>query len=193
MIPLTTMQRIMSQLQDAVTAIDSNNKDNATKAMNSVDQELKSAANASGITIETSTGWIGRRDAEEEDYKSNVQTDCRTYFDDGTLTYANRYSIREWSHGSVDKEYLDNDQTTFEKSVEVVNSQDNFNKNATINAIPIIAYHDLDYGERIPGSTDVNLFDAEMKYLHENSFTVLTMADLRYDESTHQLYIKPLD
>jgi hypothetical protein len=56
MIPLTTMQMIMSQLQDAVTAIDSNNKDNATKAMNSVDQELKSAANASGITIETSTG-----------------------------------------------------------------------------------------------------------------------------------------
>jgi hypothetical protein len=56
MIPLTIMQMIMSQLQDAVTAIDSNNKDNATKAMNSVDQELKSAANASGITIETSTG-----------------------------------------------------------------------------------------------------------------------------------------
>jgi hypothetical protein len=56
MIPLSIMQRIMSQLQDAVTAIDSNNKDNATKAMNSVDQELKSVANASGISIETSTG-----------------------------------------------------------------------------------------------------------------------------------------
>jgi hypothetical protein len=109
------------------------------------------------------------------------------------LTYANRYSIREWSHDSVDKEYLDNDQTTFEKFVEVVNSQDNFNKNGIIKAIPIIAYHDLDYGERIPGSTDVNLFDAEMKYLHDNSFTVLTMADLGYDESTNQLYIKPLD
>jgi hypothetical protein len=56
MIPLSTMQMIMSQLQDAMTAIDSNNKDNATKAMNSVDQELKSAANASGISIETTTG-----------------------------------------------------------------------------------------------------------------------------------------
>ncbi len=30
------------------------------------------------------------------------QTDCRTYFDNGTLTYANRYSIREWSHNSLD-------------------------------------------------------------------------------------------
>jgi hypothetical protein len=56
MIPQSTMQMIMSQLQDAITAIDSNNKDNATKAMNSVDQELKSAANASGISIETTTG-----------------------------------------------------------------------------------------------------------------------------------------
>jgi hypothetical protein len=38
-----------------MTAIDSGNKDNATKAMNSVDQELKSAANESGISIEPTT------------------------------------------------------------------------------------------------------------------------------------------
>jgi hypothetical protein len=36
----------------------------------------------------------------------------------------------------------------------------------------------------------VNLFDAEMKYLYDNGFAVLTMADLGYDESTHQLYIE---
>jgi hypothetical protein len=29
-----------------------------------------------------------------------------------------------------------------------------------------------------------------MKYLYDNGFTVLTMADLAYDESTHQLYIE---
>jgi hypothetical protein len=136
-------------------------------------------------------GW--NKDQEEQDYQSNIQTDCRTYFDDGTLTYANRYSIREWSHDSVDKENQDNDQKTFEEFVKVVNSQDNFNnnnENGIINAIPIIAYHDLDYGERIPGSTDVNLFDAEMKYLYDNGFTVLTMADLGYDENTNQLYIE---
>ena len=56
MIPQSTMEMIMSQLQDAMTAIDSGNKDNATKALKSVDQELKSAANASGIPIETTTG-----------------------------------------------------------------------------------------------------------------------------------------
>ncbi len=140
-----------------------------------------------------SDGW--NNDQEEKDYQSNIQTDCRTYFDDGTLTYANRYSIREWSHDSADKKYLDNDQKTFEEFVKVVNSQDNFNnnnENGIINAIPIIAYHDLDYGDRISGSTDVNLFDAEMKYLYDNAFTVLTMADLGYDENTNQLYIKHL-
>jgi hypothetical protein len=36
----------------------------------------------------------------------------------------------------------------------------------------------------------VNLFDAEMKYLYDNGFTVLTMADLGYDENTNHLYIE---
>ena len=55
MIPQSTMQMIMSQLQDAMTAIDIDNKDNAIKALNSLDQELKSAANESGISIEPTT------------------------------------------------------------------------------------------------------------------------------------------
>ena len=133
-------------------------------------------------------GW--NEQEEMDNYKSNVQTDCRTYFDDGTLTYANRYSIREWSHSNADKENLNNDQKTFEEFVNVVNSQENFNRDGIIRAIPIIAYHNLDYGYRTPDSTNVNLFDAEMKYLYDNGFTVLTMADLGYDESTHQLYIR---
>jgi Polysaccharide deacetylase len=132
-------------------------------------------------------GWNDQQ--EENDYISNVQTDCRTYSDDGTLTYANRYSIKEWSHSNADKEYFGNDQIIFEEFVKAVNSQDEFNKDGTIRAIPIIAYHDLDHNIT-PDSTSVNLFDAEMKYLYDNGFTVLTMADLAYDESTHQLYIE---
>ena len=132
-------------------------------------------------------GW--NKDQEEQDYQSNIQTDCRTYFDDGKLTYANRYSIREWSHDSANGDY-DNDNQMYEDFVKVVNSQENLNGDGIIRAIPIIAYHDLDYGYRTPDSTSVNLFDAEMKYLYDNGFTVLTMADLAYDESTHQLYIE---
>jgi peptidoglycan/xylan/chitin deacetylase (PgdA/CDA1 family) len=134
-------------------------------------------------------GW--NKQDEEDGAKSNLQTDCRTYFDDGTLTYANRYSIKEWSHSNADKENLGNDQLTFEEFVTAVNSQGNFNKNGIISAIPIIAYHDLDYN-MTPDGTNVNLFDAEMKYLYDNGFTVLTMRDLGYDENTNQIYIKYL-
>ena len=136
-------------------------------------------------------GWNEQEEGEgEEDGDgSNTQTDCRTYSDDGTLTYANRYSIREWSHDSANEEY-DNDNQMYQEFVNVVNSQENFNRDGIIRAIPIIAYHDLDYGYRTPESTNVNLFDAEMKYLYDNGFTVLTMADLGYDENTNQLYIR---
>ena len=135
-------------------------------------------------------GWNEQEEEEEEnDYISNVQTDCRTYSDDGTLTYANRYSIKEWSHSNADKEYFGNDQIIFEEFAKALNSQENFNGDGIIRAISIIAYHDLDHNIT-PDSTSVNLFDAEMKYLYDNGFTVLTMTDLAYDESTHQLYIE---
>ena len=65
----------------------------------------------------------------------------------------------------------------------------NFNNNGIIDAIPIIGYHDIDNNKTIT-STDVNLFDTEMKYLHDNGFKVLTMSDLGYDENSNYLYIK---
>jgi hypothetical protein len=53
--------------------------------------------------------------------------------------------------------------------------------------ILIIIFHVI---RRTNVNSNVNLFDAEMKYLYDNGFTILTMADLVYDESTHQLYIE---
>jgi peptidoglycan/xylan/chitin deacetylase (PgdA/CDA1 family) len=116
--------------------------------------------------------------------QSTSQTDCRTYSDNGTLNFANRYDIKERTHDALDKRYSHNDTQIFGKFVELVNSQLNFNKNGTINAIPIIGYHDIDNNKTIT-STDVNLFDAEMKYLHDNGFKVLTMSDLGYDEESN--------
>jgi hypothetical protein len=43
---------------------------------------------------------------------------------------------------------------------------------------------------KIPVDTSVNLFEREMKYLYDNGFKVITMADLAYDETREQLYIK---
>ena len=89
----------------------------------------------------------------------------------------------------MDKRYSHNDTQIFEKFVQLVNSQINFNKNGTINAIPIIGYHNIEDDKAIT-STDVSLFDAETKYLHDNGFKILTMSDLGYDENNNYLYIK---
>ena len=122
--------------------------------------------------------------------KSPSQTDCRTYTDNGELTYANRYSTREWSHNSRDMGYLHNDQIIFQMFVEEVNSGIVFNnKKGMLDAIPIIAYHSVD-DNKDPFSTDVSLFAAEMKYLYDNGFKVISMSDLGYDERANYMYIK---
>jgi peptidoglycan/xylan/chitin deacetylase (PgdA/CDA1 family) len=123
-------------------------------------------------------------------YGSGEQSDCRTYDDTGMLTFANRYSIREESHNSWDETYLHNDQIIFQKFVEEVNSGIEFNnKKGMVDAIPIVAYHTIDNSQD-PSSTDVSLFAAEMKYLHDNGFKIMPMSDLGYDGSTNSMFIK---
>jgi peptidoglycan/xylan/chitin deacetylase (PgdA/CDA1 family) len=117
------------------------------------------------------------------------QTDCRTYSDDGELNYANRYDIKENSHNGLDIRYSHDDTQILSKFVELVNSQTNYNKDGKINAIPIIGYHNIEDDDAIT-STHVSLFAAEMKYLHDNGFKVLTMSDLGYDENKNYLYVK---
>jgi hypothetical protein len=144
---------------------------------------------------------------------NNEQTDCRTHFSDGTLTPSNRYSINSWAHKHIEEgcsaNIADNGNTgtctvvrreydnaqMFEKFITAINSQDIYNKDGIVRAIPIIIYHtivtypDLSDSNR-PIDTTLNLFDAEMKYLYDNGFKVLTMADLGYDENSNYLYIR---
>jgi hypothetical protein len=49
-----------------------------------------------------------------------------------------------------------------------------------MNAIPVLIYYSIDNTGR-NYSTNLNLFELEMRYLHDNGFTVLNMADLGYD------------
>lgn len=62
-----------------------------------------------------------------------------------------------------------------ERFLADVNSQNNYNKNGIIRAIPIVVYHtivtypDVSYSKR-PVDTTVNLFAEEMKYSHDNGF-----------------------
>src|ERR687888_132622 len=141
---------------------------------------------------------------------------CATYLNDGAVIPANRYSINSWAHKhieegcsattniadngdtgictNVDRREYDNAQM-FQKFVTAVSSQYSFNKDGIARAIPIIVYHtivnypDLSDSNR-PIDTTLNLFDAEMKYLHDNGFKVITMSDLGYDENSKSLYIR---
>lgn len=117
------------------------------------------------------------------------QTDCRTYFDNGTLTYANRYSIREWSHNSLDLADNHNSTSIFKAFVQEVNSQVKLNSGRKISAIPIVAYHSVQ-DANLRDSTGVALFSEEMQYLHDNKFKVIRVSDLRFNQTTNSLYVK---
>jgi peptidoglycan/xylan/chitin deacetylase (PgdA/CDA1 family) len=83
-------------------------------------------------------------------------------------------------------------QTSLDKFINLVNSQNKYNKNSQINAIPVIVYHKIDYkSNNDPGVsvTNPDLFDAEMKYLHDNDFKIFTMANLKYNESNGSIYL----
>src|ERR671910_1684057 len=123
-------------------------------------------------------------------FTESTQTDCRTYTEDGELTFVNRYSIMGWSQDSDRiRESLDDFQTR-QMFIKVMNSSINSNTAKGItNAIPIIIYHSIDNTGR-NYSTNIDLFESEMRYLSDNGFKVLTMADLGYDENTNYLYIK---
>jgi hypothetical protein len=82
------------------------------------------------------------------------------------------------------------DSGLFERFIKVVNSQDRYNGDGQINAIPIIIYHRVGETAPVGYNTDLELFEKEMKYLHDNGYTVLTMADLAYDDKVNHIYIK---
>jgi peptidoglycan/xylan/chitin deacetylase (PgdA/CDA1 family) len=120
-----------------------------------------------------------------------TQTDCRTYTDKDGLTYANRYTIRAWSQDATRIEDSASDNMMTDKFIRIVDSQIKYNNAGTIKAIPIIIYHRVgDSGNLY--NTDIKLFNAQMKYLHDNGYKVLTMADLAYDDESNYLYLKDL-
>ncbi len=86
---------------------------------------------SSPLTFLDCDGWKG---------KSN-QTDCRTYTKNDKLNYANQYSIKGWSHDLSRRINSYDDAGLYDRFIQVVNSQSKYNKNGTINAIPIIIYH----------------------------------------------------
>ena len=141
-------------------------------------------------------------------FKNHPQTDCKTYSGNGKkLTFDNRYSIKSWTHRHIDGSYSSEEGVCagichsyanaqmFQRFVADVNSQIQYNKNGIINAIPIVIYHNIVSLQDVSLSKDaadttVNLFDQEMKYLHDNGFRVLTLTQLGYDPTNNVFYIR---
>jgi hypothetical protein len=139
-------------------------------------------------------------------YKKDENNNCASFNKEGKLTFENRYDIRNWSQRpkllpqhqhqqqpNANVSY-DNSQM-YNQFVKEVNLEQNYNKNGCINAIPIVVFHKfiIDRNHRyLPdkSETDVALFSAEMKYLHDNGFNVLKMSDIGYNQSNNYLYIK---
>ena len=118
------------------------------------------------------------------------QKDCTTFTKKGDPTFANRYSIRGWSHDASRQAYSYSDSQLLNTFIKIVNSQTKYNKDGIINAIPIVIYHRAGDSNVVDYNTDLHLFEKEMKYLHDNNFRVLTMKDLRFNETNKDLYIK---
>jgi len=114
------------------------------------------------------------------------------------LNSTDRYSLPLLTDYQAQSTYRDNNTKILDIFIEAVNGQTQFNTNGTINAIPIVVYHNVDYKNNssdisprwLDSTIDVNLFDSEMKYLHDNGFQVLTMSDLGYNQTSNKLYIK---
>jgi peptidoglycan/xylan/chitin deacetylase (PgdA/CDA1 family) len=124
-------------------------------------------------------------------FKENTQQhDCRTYLSNGKISFGNKYSIIGWSHDYDRIAHFYNDDQMFNRFIQVVGGQEKYNRPGyPVDAIPIVVYHRID-NSRAPYSTTVYLFTEEMKYLHDNGFRVINMADLVYNNSTNSFSIK---
>jgi hypothetical protein len=86
----------------------------------------------------------------------------------------------------------------FRVFLQIVNGATQYNSNGKIIAIPIIVYHDIttslqDYTKPShAASTTLDLFDQEMKYLHDNGFRVFVLNQLEYDLNNNVFYIKEI-
>jgi peptidoglycan/xylan/chitin deacetylase (PgdA/CDA1 family) len=88
-----------------------------------------------------------------------------------------KYSIIGWSHDADREAKGYDDNQMLQKFIQVVESQNKYNKGNEIKAIPVLIYHDIDKKSGFY-TTSIELFNAEMKYLHDNDFIVIRLLDL---------------
>jgi peptidoglycan/xylan/chitin deacetylase (PgdA/CDA1 family) len=91
-----------------------------------------------------------------------------------------RYTLTGLSHEAYKKSGGYSDEEMFEQFIEIVESQTKYNTEYSINAIPILIYHSVDYsGDDY--SINPDLFEKEMEYLFDNGYKIFQMKDIVYN------------
>jgi peptidoglycan/xylan/chitin deacetylase (PgdA/CDA1 family) len=99
-----------------------------------------------------------------------------------------RYTLTGLSHEAYKKSGGYSDEEMFEQFIEIVESQTKYNTENSINAIPILIYHSVDYsGDDY--SINPDLFEKEMEYLFENGYKIFQMKGIVYNNE-EGLHIK---
>jgi peptidoglycan/xylan/chitin deacetylase (PgdA/CDA1 family) len=118
--------------------------------------------------------------------------DCRGWNNDNEDAEDDISStIRGWAHDSERADNLFSDEYMLHRFIEVVDAQSKYNTDTEVKAIPIIIWHNIanNVQDDPYTTTSIELFEAEVKYLYDEGFTVLTMADLLYDKNRSTLKI----
>ena len=130
---------------------------------------------------------------EEEDDDDKYENQCHHQY--STENHENelqsdfkRYTLTGLSHEAYKKSGGYSDEEMFEQFIEIVESQTKYNTENSINAIPILIYHSVDYsGDDY--SINPDLFEKEMEYLFENGYKIFQMKDIVYNNE-EGLHIK---
>lgn len=130
---------------------------------------------------------------EEEDDDDKYENQCHHQYstennENELQSDFKRYTLTGLSHEAYKKSGGYSDEEMFEQFIEIVESQTKYNTENSINAIPILIYHSVDYsGDDY--SINPDLFEKEMEYLFENGYKIFQMKDIVYNNE-EGLHIK---
>jgi len=125
---------------------------------------------------------------DDDKYENQCHHQYSTENNENELQSVKRYTLTGLSHEAYKKSGGYSDEEMFEQFIEIVESQTKYNTENSINAIPILIYHSVDYsGDDY--SINPDLFEKEMEYLFENGYKIFQMKDIVYNNE-EGLHIK---
>ena len=124
---------------------------------------------------------------------SNQTAGCALYEDNGTMKVQNRYNIPTSNINGLSRENGHGINATVGDFVRMLRDQISFDDMDNQISIPVLVYHAFNNTLQpvdVKGPVMVNgMFTRMMDYLHKNNYNVLSMRDLKYDNSTNEFTI----